>query len=138
MAADQVDIKVSEDLIRGIIETKVQAAITEALSSERGVVERVVAAALDTKVNEKGERSRYDGDNKFTYLDSLCRRVIRAAAESAIQKWAAEQQAMLEAQFRRQLQTRKVSNRLVRACVDGLTDATEAQWRFKVEFAKHV
>jgi len=46
MKTDTVDIKVSEDLIRGIIETKVQAAITEALSTESGMVERVVAAAL--------------------------------------------------------------------------------------------
>jgi len=134
MATDQVDVKISEDLVRGIIETKVQAAITEALSPQKGIVERVVGAALSMKVDDTGKRSSYASDNKLTYLEVLCRKVVQAAAESAIEKWAAERQAVLEAEFLRQLQTKKTSSQLVRACVDGLADAVHSRWRFSVCF----
>jgi len=130
---DTVDIKISEDLIKGIIETKVQAAITQALSSEASVVEQVVAAALECKVDEKGKRSRYDSDNKFTYLDSLCRKMIRNAAESAVQEWAHSQQKLLTDTFLKQLQTKKTANALVKTCVDGLSDAASQSWRFSVD-----
>lgn len=136
MSHDQVDIKVSPDLVRAIIETKVQAAITEALTSERGVVERVVAAALQTKVDNDGKRSAYSSENKFTYLDYLCRKILRSAAEAAVERWAAERKEVLEAEFLRQLQTKKTSSQLVRACVDGLTTAVKHKWTFMVEFPR--
>jgi len=85
-------------------------------------------------VGQDGQRSRYDSENKFTYLDRLCCNLIRGAAKSAIQKWAAEQQDVLEAEFLRQLQTKKVRSTVVRACVDGLASATKNHWRFTVDF----
>ena len=130
--SDQVDIKISEDLVRGIIETKVHAAISEALSSKSSVVEQVVTAALTMKVDRTGKISNYSHENKFDFLDILCRNVIQDAALAAVKKWATERQDVLEAQFQKALQTKKTSNRLVRACVDGLVDATKFSWSFQV------
>ena len=131
---DQIDIKVSEDLVKGILESKVQAAITEALSKDQGIVESVVHAALSCKVNADGKRSTYDSENKFTYLDALCKKTIQAAAESAIKKWAEERQKSLEAEFLKQLQTKKTSSMIVKACVSGLVEATKSKWNFSVNF----
>jgi len=130
----EVDIKVSEDLIRGIIETKVQTAITEALSEESSVVENVVTAALTQKVSSTGSVSRYATDNKFSYLDVLCKKLIREAAEAAIARWVVSRKEVLEKEFLRQLQTKKTSSLMVRACVEGLTGAVKEKWRFSVSF----
>jgi len=132
--SDQVDIKISESLIKGIIESKVQTAITEALSKDKGVVERVVASALTMMVGEDCNVSKYSSDNKYTFLDALCRKLIREAALVAVQKWAEDRKEVLEREFLHQLQTKKVSNLMVRACVDGLIDATKNKWRFTVCF----
>ena len=109
MSADQVDIKVSPDLIRGIIETKVQAAITDALLPEGEVVTKLVAAALTQKVSAQGKVTGRDYEDKYTYLDYLCRDVIQKAAAAAIANWAKERHTVIEAEFRRQLQTKKTS-----------------------------
>lgn len=131
---DQIDIKVSEGLVRGILEAKVQAAIVGVLTKDSSIVEQVVSAALMTKVNGECTRSRYESDNRFTFLDALCRKTIRQAAEAAIQTWAKERQDVLEKEFLRQLQTRKTSSKLVRACIDGLAEATKNSWTFSVRF----
>jgi len=131
---DTVDIKISEDLIKGIIETKVQTAIAEALSSERTVVEQVVSAALTCRVDQNCNRSKYDSDNKYTYIEALCKKLIRDAATQAVQQWAESKQAELEKEFLRQLQTKKTSSKVVAACVDGLSEATKNHWRFSVQF----
>ena len=129
---DQVDIKVSPDLIQGIVERKVQTAITEALSNEKCLVERVVTAALEMKVRQDGKVSRYSSDNKFTYLEALCNQLIRDAAKTAIKEWAEGRKQELKAEFLRQLQTKKTSKILVRACVDGIVNAVGNKWMFSV------
>lgn len=134
--SDQVDIKISEDLVRSIIEAKVHTAITEALSDKKGVVERVVSAALSRKVNSKGQKpDSYDRD-PLTYMEYLCRKLISRATETAIEKWVESRHAVLEAEFLRQLQTKKTSSAMVRACVDGFQEAAKQSWRFQVVFPK--
>jgi len=134
--ADTVDIKVSPDLISGIVETKIQTAITEALSEEKNIVEQVVAAALKCKVDSKGQRSNYSGDNRYQYIEWLCKTIIQKAAKEAVKRWAISQQAVLEKEFLQQLQTKKTSKLLVRACVDGLTEAVKYDWGFSIAIKK--
>ena len=97
--ADQVDIKISEGLVKGIIESKIQTAIVESLSGESTLIEKVVAAALQAKVDASGKRSNYSSDNKFTFLEVLCRKTLQDAAKLAIQQWANERQDVLRAEF---------------------------------------
>lgn len=133
-SSDQVDIEISEDLVRSIIEAKVHTAIVESLASEKGVVERVVSAALCRKVSEDGSKpDRYE-KSPLTYMEYLCRRVISQAAEAAIARWAEERQDVLEAEFLKQLQAKKTASAMVRACVDGLQQAAKCGWRFQVVF----
>jgi hypothetical protein len=108
--ADQVDIKISEGLIKGIIESKVHTAIAEALSPDKGVVERIVCAALNHKVDINGRVSSYSSDNKFPYIETLCGTIIREAAEAAVKGWAEERHEVLEKEFLKQLQTKKTSS----------------------------
>ncbi len=130
--SDSVDIKVSPDLVRSIIETKVQTAIVEALDSETGIVERVITAAMGLKVNNEGKVDNYGDRNKRTMLEWMCHQVVNKAAEAAVAKWVAERHDVLEAEFLKHLHTKKASSAMVRACVDGLAAATASKWRFSV------
>lgn len=130
--ADQVDIKVSEGLVRSIIEAKVQAAISEALMDHAGVVEQVVSAALQQKVDDNGQVSKYSSENRFTYLEWLCRSVIRTAATEATVRWAATRQKELEEEFFKQLQTKKTATMLAKSCLAGVIDAAGSQYRLNV------
>jgi len=134
MGKDAVDIKISDDLVMGIIEKKVQTAIIEALDSETGVVERVITAALGMKVDSEGKVNSYSSSNKYTLLDVTCKKLIQGAAEAAIKDWVDKRHDVIKAEFMKQLQTKKTSSLLVRACVDGLAAATTSRWRFSVAF----
>jgi len=133
-ANGQVDIKISDDLIRPIIEAKVQAAIVEALSGDSGLVGKTISNALTMKVDSNGKVSDYTCSNKYTYLDYLCKSIIIEAADKAVRRWVEMRKPELEEEFLRQIQTKKTSKMLVRACVDGLANATKNKWRFSVVF----
>ena len=124
---DNVEIKVGNDLIGPIVEAKIQAAIVEALSTETGLVERVVAAKLTSKVRHP---NHYED---VTFLDLVCEKVIGEAVEQAIREWASSHKEKLVAELTRQLSTKKHGSRVVSAMLDGFVEATQSNWRLKVE-----
>ena len=103
------------------------------MSEEKNIVDQVVAAALKCKVDSNGNRSNYCGENRYEYIEWLCKTIIQKAAKEAVNKWAISRQAVLEKEFLQQLQTKKTSKLLVRACVDGLAEAVKYDWRFSVD-----
>jgi len=133
---DQVEIKVSPALIQPLIEAKVQAAIIQALGEEAHVVEQVVGAALTQKCTESGKRSEYSSDNKFTFLEAMCRSTIRQAAKDALCTFLATKQDLIRDELVRQLETKKMRSKLVGSIVDGLAKATENKYRFTLELGE--
>lgn len=124
----QVGITVSDDLVAPIIEAKVQAAIIEALGDERSLVERVVAEALTRKI----EPERYSS-KKVPWIEHVCQKVIREAAEQAIQEWAASHKEVIAAEFLKQLQSKKVASGVVKTMIDGMASVAGCKWKFSID-----
>lgn len=124
----QFEVKVGDDLITPIIEAKVQAAIVESLGQERGLIERVVAEALTRKV----EAEKYSS-KRVPWIELVCHKVIREAAEQAIQTWAASHKEAIAEEFVRQLSTKKVSSQVVKAMIAGMAGVAGSKWHFQVE-----
>ena len=127
--SDNVEIKVSKELIEPVIAAKVQTAIVEALGDKRGVIERMVAEALQAKV----KNSQY-GYDTVPWIDRVCKDLIQESAKVAIRKWADEQQEKIVAEFVRQLSTKGTARSVVKAMTTGLAEAVACKWRFSVDF----
>ena len=125
-----VEIQVGKDVIKPIIEAKVQAAIVEALGMEKNLVERTVCAALEQKVDKDGKRSRYDSDNKYTMLEAMCNQYILKAARAALETLLQKQQGKIEEAIVRRMTRDK--SKMVNAFADGMRKSLESSWRFGV------
>ena len=128
MGDSKVDIKIGEDLIGPIIKAKIETAIVEAMSDERGVIERVVAEAISKKV----EKRKYSSQ-QITWIEKLCHETIRGAAHDAITEWAETKKEAITKEFLRQLSTKKTSAAVVKAMISGLTACSESEWKFSVD-----
>lgn len=127
---DGVDIKIGDELIRPVIEAKIQAAIIEALSDEKGLIERVVTSALTEKVKTSDSYS----SERIPWIEKLCREIVQDSAKEAIRQWAESKKEAITAEFLRQLSTQRTSKAVVSSMIDGLVRASENHWRFKVDF----
>jgi hypothetical protein len=122
-----VGISISDDLIMPILEAKVQAAIVEQLGGQGALIEKVVAEAL----NQKVEAERYSS-KKIPWIQQVCQNVIREAAEKAIREWADGQKEQIAKEFLKQLKTQKTASQVVNSMITGMADVASCKWKFSV------
>jgi len=77
-----VSINVSPEVVKPIIEAKIQAAIVDQLCQEKKLVQAVVEQVLYGKVDSDGKPSRY-GDG-MSYIQWVVERAVRQATMRAV------------------------------------------------------
>lgn len=82
-----VNLSISQEIVKPIIDAKISAAIVAALGDESKMIETVVGTVLGMKVNSEGKRDNYEHHNKTTLVEHLCLKEIKAATESAIKEY---------------------------------------------------
>src|SRR4051812_12660374 len=98
-------IGIPDDVIKPIVQARVQAAIVEALGREADLVGAAVAAALSQKVNDKGEvDGRYSYDNKYSFLEVMTNKYIREAASEALKEHLEKAKAGIKEKVRKELE----------------------------------
>ena len=128
MTKDTATVNIPNDVLEPIISAKIHTAIIEALGDEKGVIERIVSDLLTRQIKPDQYSSK-----SVPWIEHTCLKVLRAAAEQAIQEWAASKQDELAAEFVRQLQQKTNAKRVVRAMIDGMAEVAGSRWNFSVE-----
>ena len=134
--SDQVDIKISQDLVKPIIEAKIQQAIAEGLNSSNQMIEAVASRILTTKVSVDGTKSRYSSDNKYTYMEYLSQDIITTAAKAALAEWVETRKKEIKECLYKQMSLKKNANILVQAVMNGLVESTKCKYRFSMNIKK--
>ena len=130
MSNELAEVKVSKDVIEKIIQANVQTAIATALSNERGVIEQVVAAVMQQKVNDKGERDSSSYYNSKTFIEWLCDKVIREATKEAVISHIEKNKDIFKEVVERTLtKNRKV---ISDGLVESLLNAAKESYRFGI------
>ncbi len=82
-----VNLSISTEVVKPIIEAKIQAAIVAALGDNKSMVESVVGMVLQMKVDKDCKRSTYDYENKYSFIEALCMKEIAEATRTAIKEY---------------------------------------------------
>jgi len=124
-----VNLSISKEVVEPIVREKIQAAVVTALDGDpNNIIEAVVRAALDEKVDSDGRKSNYRNDH--TYVEYLCHKAIREAAEVAVKSWMGDNAHLIREAVERDLSKRKGA--IARSFVTGLADAIKQSWCFSV------
>lgn len=134
--SDQIDIKVSEDLVRPIIEAKINAAICAGLVDQEKLLQGVASRILNMKVNSDGKRDPYNYSDSLTLIQYLAENAIKEAAQAAIKEWAESKKEEIKKSLIEQLKLKKNTSRMVEILMDGIMEVTTSKYRFKLEFEK--
>lgn len=129
---DQLEFKISESLIRPIIEAKINSAIVEAMGGHEKMVSDMITAFMSQKVDYDGKESRYN-DAK-TRLDWLMTRMLEDAMKATLTEYLKSKQDFLQKEFERFFNSKKGTNQLVKAMQEGLCASLSEKWRTSVTF----
>jgi len=128
-------LQVSQDLVKPVIEAKIQAAIVAELmrQDQGGLMAAVVGNALTLKVNSEGKVDSYSGYNTGTYIEWLCREAVRKSARAAMETWLQKNGDTIQKHIEREFA--KHSKTLAASFVEGLLGSIKSQWQLKVDVA---
>ena len=128
-----VSLKISEDMINGIVSKQIQQAIVRELGKTEEYMEALISAALHQKVSSNGQVSKYSHENKYDYLDILLKNKIQEAAKDALKEYIAENAELLKVALKNELEKTATKNELVKTFVDGATKAFACGWGFRCD-----
>jgi len=126
-----LNISVDANLVESIVRSEIEAAIVSQLNNVPDLVSKLVRAAMADKVDERGNKGKYDSDNKYLFIDVLCRDAIQSAAKEAMTKYIAEHSAELQEEIRKQIEKQKSG--LAKVFVESLVGSIKTDWRFGVD-----
>lgn len=129
--ADSVDIKISQDLIKPIIESKIQMAVISALGSEQTLIADMVKSYMNQKVDSSGRESSYSSD-KTTRLEYLSKILLSEAIKDAIKEWSSENKAIIKEEILKYFKSKKGSSMMVDAINNGIIKSFDSMYSFNV------
>jgi hypothetical protein len=125
-----IALTISQDVVKPIVDAKIQAAIVAALGDGTDLIRAAVAKALEVRVDRDGNISRYDSDNKYPYMEAVCERLIRESTGKALAAWVEENKPKIEAELKKVLS--KSGNKLAAALAAGLLESVKSDVKHTV------
>jgi hypothetical protein len=127
-----MNLTINSEIIKPIIEAKIQSAIAKELCGAEEIINRMVSEVLKLKVNEKGVFGSYSSDNKYPLLEGICRAKIAESAQAAVQELVDESKPKIKAAIKRHL-AKKIDG-MASAFLDSVINATTLPHKFQVDF----
>jgi hypothetical protein len=125
-----IALTISQDVVKPIVDAKIQAAIVAALGDGTDLIKAAVAKALEVMVDRNGKISQYSSDNKYPYMEAVCERLIRESTGKALAAWVEESRPQIEAALKKALS--KSGNRLAAALAAGLLESIKSDVKHTV------
>ena len=138
MEQELVSLKVDQNTIAAILNKKIQSAIALQLGNSAEIIGEAVSYALSIKVNNEGNISRSDYDNKYDYLEIVSTKAIHEAAKGALEEWLKNNMATVRKAVLAELKSPKRQKTLATAFADAVEESLKCSWRMdcNIDFRK--
>ena len=135
-----MEIKIDKDLVRSVLDAKIQAAIASELLGAKETIAAIAEHVMKIRVNDKGEYTKpgdYRYDRCHPLIEGLTRQAIRAAIKKAVYAWVEDQQPQIRAAVEAEL--KRKSSGFAKAMVDGFSKCLKDDWRMSIncQFKSH-
>ena len=131
---DIVNLQISQDLIKPIIESKIKSALVEALGDEKTIIKDMIDVYLHQKVSSNGNVSSYSSDNKYQLVDILLTKLVTEAVKESMVDWLKDKKDLLKLELSKYFETQKGKKELIKSYADGLLNSMDRDYRFVVHF----
>lgn len=136
MANEMMSLNINKEMLTPVIEQQVKLMMTEILGGRDALIDKIIKSALEMKVDEKGRPSNCSYDKPlFQYLFT---EEIKKAVTEVIKEEVAGSSEAIKASLRRVLVSKRGSDKMAQALMDGILKSFEDNWcsKFEVSFVK--
>lgn len=126
-----IDLNVDNNYLNEAVKSIVMTGIAETLDKDK-IVNGLVKAVLETKVDEKGEISSYSRDNRYTLLEVYVNNIIREIVKEEMKKLVEEKRPKMQEIIKRELNKRATLDKFVDAFISNNLDNLDSNWKTKI------
>lgn len=119
--ADQATLQIPQDVLKPIIEARVTEALAGALGPHSKVLEKVVAAVLSVRVNERGEKDTYGRSNSPTFLEWLLEDALKKCVRTVLEDEVMKHKEMIKAALTNEF--KKKNSPIVKQLIESMAGA---------------
>lgn len=134
--AETVNIEISKDLIKPIIENKIRLAIIEAFGNTQGVMDSFVNNIINDRVAENGMKSNYSSENKYSWIDIVVRKSIQEAVRVATVEFIQNNTAVIQKHVEKILKSEKGTNSFAAALLASVNENIKYGFKMNIDFVK--
>lgn len=128
---NNVSLTISKDIVNPIVEAKIKEAIIAAMGGSQEIIEKVVQQILTQKVDAMGKVSSSSYD-KLSWLDFMVTKKIEEAVKVEIAELITQSASNIKDALIKNLQSKKGSNLVAKALLDGLLSTFTQSWNSKL------
>lgn len=121
-----INLTINEKVVTPIIQEQIRAAVVNQLGKTNELLETIVDAALNYKVNSDGKVSKYSSDNEHNWLEVICVKSIQSAAKEAIDEYLLNNKSKLKDSIKKVIS--KNSNKISIAFVDVMIEQAKSEY----------
>ena len=126
-----IDLNVDNNYLNEAVKSIVMTGIAETLDKDK-IVNGLVKAVLETKVDEEGRISSYSSDNRYTLLEVYVNNIIREVVKEEMKKLVEEKRTKMQEIIRRELNKRATLDKFVDAFISNNLDNLDSNWKTKI------
>ena len=131
--ADGIDFKISEGLIKPIIESKIQTAIIEAMGGHERMIAEMVASYMNQPVDSEGKATGYSSNR--ARIGWLAHKMVEDAMKAALTEWIKSKTGLLEKEFEKFFNSKKGTSKLIEAMQTGFCTALSDKWKTTISLS---
>jgi hypothetical protein len=138
MGNEPVSLKIDQGLVRGVLTKRIETEIITALGDPAELIGKVVETALREKVDLHGNKTKYSSDNKYDFIEILCKNAIHQMAKDTFQEWLETNKKAVKQAVLKELQRPSRQKTLAIAFMNAVEQSLSAKWNFtcNVDFKK--
>ena len=122
-----IDLNVDNNYLNEAVKSIVMTGIAETLDKDK-IVNGLVKAVLETKVDKEGRISSYSSDNRYTLLEVYVNNIIREIVKEEMKKLVEEKRTKMQEIIRRELNKRATLDKFVDAFISNNLDNLDSNW----------
>jgi len=137
--SNPVSLTIAPEIVEGVIQSQIQAAIVAQFSKSPDILDRIVRSVIERKVDDKGVVNSYSSYNKYSLLDILTEQTLKGEVEGALKQWVKTHQPEIMKAVTKALDAQKgaMVKQFVKAANDALTASFYVSAKIEMEPKKN-
>ena len=131
MAENMINLGISPELVKPIVEKQIKAAVTEMLGGADKVIDKIVSSMIHQKVDKDGNVSRYG--NEYDWFEVVFSKQIKEAVEAELREQMKSMVAPIRKSLIKKLRSEQGASLVADALLRGLEGTFDKAWRSQID-----